>query len=98
MRDPARFLIYGLSARIVVMKLQAYLLLAVLTGVFFATYAVVVENPLVTNRIDFRAYVAGVLSLAIDSSDFHVCRLGVAIMFLLVAQVGIRFLKRMLQV
>jgi len=79
------------------MKLNVFFILFLLTGIFFATYGLLVGSPFDASTLDFRAYFMGLLALSTDASDFPISRLAVMIVVLALANVAIWLVRHLLE-
>jgi len=79
------------------MKANVLFLVLILLGVFFATYALRVEDPFSADRLDFKAYAIGMTELSLDTSNMPASRIAVTIFIMVLARIGIWSLGRLLK-
>lgn len=64
------------------MKPKILIMALLLVGIFFLTYWAVVGSPFATDRLDFRAYITGLLNTTSDSTDFPASKLAMTLFVL----------------
>lgn len=69
-----------------------------LVGIFFLTYYAVVGSPFATDRLDFRAYITGLMNATSDDTDFPVSKLAMMVLVLGFSRVTIWLFRQILEV
>ncbi|MBU1318550.1 MAG: hypothetical protein KKG33_04885 [candidate division Zixibacteria bacterium] len=78
-------------------KLNIFTIFMLLAGIFFVTYALLVENPFRSDPLDFKTYFNSLFGLTTDPSEIPASRVAVTIFILVLGRVAVWLLGRLLK-
>lgn len=79
-------------------KINIFTIFMLLAGIFFISYALLVENPFSANQLDFKAYFNTLFGLTTDPSQVPASRIAVSILIVVLGRTAIWLLGRLLKV
>ena len=78
-------------------KVNIFTIFMLLAGIFFITYALLVENPFAANQLDFKSYFNSLFGLTTDPSQIPASRIAVSIVIIVLGRSAIWLLGRLLK-
>jgi len=78
-------------------KLNIFTIFMLLAGIFFITYALLVENPFSANQLDFKTYFNSLFGLTTDPAQIPASRIAVSIVIVVLGRSAIWLLGRLLK-